>query len=77
MSSATFDTLHWLSVHCIGGSQVRDAPGRKVIATQSSPLLAANPNIVRHDQDDDDNDNDDGEDDDDDDNYYTTESFAM
>ena len=31
---------------------VRDAPGSKVIATQSSPLLAANPNIVRHDLDD-------------------------
>ena len=27
-----------------------DAPGSKVIATQSSPLLAANPNIVCHDQ---------------------------
>ena len=56
---------------------MRDAPGSEVIGTQSSPLLAANPNMLRHDQDDDENDDDDGEDDDDDDNYYTTESFAM
>ena len=32
---------------------MRDAPGSEVIGTQSSPLLAANPNMLRHDQDDD------------------------
>ena len=38
-------------VHTTLSSGELDAPGSKVIATQSSPLLTANPNTVRHDQD--------------------------